>query len=1292
MLKRRIRHFVLGMLIISLSIVLIGCKKTETTTTETTTTEQQLESIQTVLEDSSNNSEVYVEGTVYGVIDNGFYMADSEEGRIFVSRPTPWEKDVSIGDVVEVKGTYSIIQNNTRIKDVTLCEVVTDGTVTTVEPETAMVQTIKDLDPTSVNSRGNYYTLTAYVLIDELTGNVTLKDDDQDEIMVNDDSDLTAFTSFNNKRVELNVVVHSYNATQNAWIVSFADASDSIVESPLTLAETVTLVQDKLNIPESIRSSYTLPTTLDSLPDVTLSWSLETNDALTLTDNVLVYTMPSSEVSTVLTCTVTLGSESDTFDLNITVPVVQAQTVSEFLAASELLEDDTVIVSGNVLAVTTSYGYYSTSSTTSKIKIILLQDADTDEIMMVQFRSDDNTKEGTFDAFDDSVQVGDEIEVTGLVNYHEEFRTIDSTSDFVIYSSGNEVTHDTENAAVLDESLHADIRNNLGDYYGKLIKVEDPYFRLSTSSPDSTRSQNWIRVGYDESLSIPTGAELNKVIAFNNGTTGKTYMDDAEGFTQFVQDYMEIPYSGDSASQYTGYAYAYIVNISNTYIQIAIADETHWQIDRDLKTRYDFETSIPTSIEVGVSTIDLPTTFDGIDGDITWTSADSSIIDVTTGDVNASETSQPVELTAAYKINGEDVTSTIVVTVMGVNYSSVDDTIANAINEAVVQVKGIVVGFHWNGSGSSPDGGLLVKDADSNQILYIKGLAGNHEEGTYTVDDAVVQKGDEVKIIGTYTLGTEEESNGRREVSVSDIEITSSGNDYSFDLNDAVVISSQEELAALAENLPHGQLIKFTGGFLLSSSNSSYSSTTNMRLHFDPTVEGIDDVKYDTSWGQQQVFTFKLNNVGNNLGEDWFINTLRFNEEVYNTYDRYPGIPFSEDSEIYAYVSYPYVMSSYTYVQLAILDIDHIDVSWADNTEFQVEYDVKHAFPEAPEGTTIDFPDTFDGIDGSVTWTSSNPSVIDPSTGAITPSSQSETVTLTASYQIGGIDYQTSVDVTIKPTSVTYNNVTDTIANATNNDFVGVKGIVVGFHWNGSNSNPDAGILVKDADSNQLLYVTGVAFDEEFNVYKVNEQVIQKGDEIQFSGIYTVETSGEFTGRSSVEVEDGLAGVTINSSGNAYTFDLNDVVEVSSDADLDNLAENLLHGQLIKITGPFSLSTSSGTFDSDINMRLMFEQQDFDGLKHASTWNENELIFSIKLSNSALNVGNDWWHDELGFVGQDDLDTYGRYPGFCYSEDSVIYAYVSNTLPLSSTDYAQFTILDVDHVDVTLLDPVPATD
>ena len=871
MLKRKFSLIIVGMTLILISIVLVGCKKDDKP-------EDKIIAIKTVLQDTENNEEVFVQGTVYGVVDNGFYLADSDEGRIFVSRSTPWEKDVAIGDVVKVKGVLSILQNNLQIKNVTLVEKVAKGKATVITPVEETISTISSLDPAQrLNTRGNYYKLTVYVLIDEITGDVSLMDDNQHKLTVNRNSNINAFTDYKDKRVQLNVVVHSYNQTQQSWSISYAD--DSIVEKPHTIETVIELAKGKLAIPSAIRSDFTLPTSLASVPGTVISYQLQENTALTLVEDKLVYSIPETEVKTVLTVVVNFNGESDSYELDLTIPTVQAQTVSEFLADEEVPQHATVIVKGNVLGVTTSYGYYSSSKTTEKVKIILLQDAETKENIIIEFRSDDNTQNGKFEAFNDDIEIGDEIEVTGLCSYESSgFKVINSTTELVIYSQGNEVFYGTDTAVLLDEDTHKDLRNNLFDYYGKVIKIENPYLKLSTSSAPNTSAENWIRIGYDESLTIPSDVEHNKMIAFNNGTTGKTYFNDPEGFTTFIQEKMNIPYSSANGSQFDGHVYAYIVYISSTYIQVAIVDEAHWHINRDLGTQYLFEKSIPTTIEIGTTSINLPTTFTGIDGNITWSSSNNELINPSTGAVSETEKSAPVELTAAYQINGKDYESTIIVTVMGSAYISVDEVLANALNNAVVKVKGIVVGFHWNGSSSNikaETNGLLVKDASSNQILYVTGLYGVYGEelGEYIVDGQAIKKGDEVQFTGTYTIGTEEESIGRKNVSVAAIMINSSNNDYSFNLDEAIEVSSDADLDELVKALPHGQLLKFTGGFALSGSTKTYGSGINFRVVYDGTT--LSEIKHTTPWDWQQIFSFKLNGNELNLGSNWWDSTLR---------------------------------------------------------------------------------------------------------------------------------------------------------------------------------------------------------------------------------------------------------------------------------------------------------------------------------------------------------------------------------------------------------------------------------
>ena len=97
-------------------LVMAGCGNTPTEqpTTDQTPTEQpttehpttevpsdpefEAVSLDIIKTTYKNNQEVQVEGVVYGVTTNGFFLADSESSYIFVNMGDNWANPVKIGD------------------------------------------------------------------------------------------------------------------------------------------------------------------------------------------------------------------------------------------------------------------------------------------------------------------------------------------------------------------------------------------------------------------------------------------------------------------------------------------------------------------------------------------------------------------------------------------------------------------------------------------------------------------------------------------------------------------------------------------------------------------------------------------------------------------------------------------------------------------------------------------------------------------------------------------------------------------------------------------------------------------------------------------------------------------------------------------------------------------------------------------------------------------------------------------------------------------------------------------
>ena len=205
----RKRLIALLSIVMCLMFVLSACDYSEGPVTQTITT---------VLTKCNNNDDVRIEGVVYGVVSNGFYVSDTAEGRIFVMGG----ENINSGDRVIVEGKFALVNNMPQVQNATVTVTENNQPVNTFSTYGTIAQ-INELDATvRTGSYGAYYTIVANLSKDE-SGNITLVDDDGNALILNSQSNQSALESFIGQRVRLSVIAHSYSDADAVWKVSFTE-------------------------------------------------------------------------------------------------------------------------------------------------------------------------------------------------------------------------------------------------------------------------------------------------------------------------------------------------------------------------------------------------------------------------------------------------------------------------------------------------------------------------------------------------------------------------------------------------------------------------------------------------------------------------------------------------------------------------------------------------------------------------------------------------------------------------------------------------------------------------------------------------------------------------------------------------------------------------------------------------------------------------------------------------------------------------------------------------------------
>lgn len=1174
--------------------------------------------IETIASTYKNNQEVETRGVVYAVTANGFYLADSANGHIFVVRGSSWVQDVNVGDKVEVVGKFGYAQNIIQIKEVKSCVKVNSGNTPAVVAAESSIVEVNALSASQPSVYGSVVTLTGTI---SKNGTMyALTDEDGKIVFFDTNSNEAALEVHKGQRVTLNAVVYKYLTSDNVWTLSYAGTQEEIVETPLTFDYVIEKALAHLNevVAKDVYGALELPTSHDVITNITYSWAVEANDYLTIVDNVATIVIDSVDHEVVLKVTISNGIESETVDFAVTLKGIVEQTVSEFYANKPVVDDSTVILRGVIVSFARNQS--------ESMRSVILKDPTTNETVPVDFYKNDEYILHTSEEFK-ALELGDEIIVTA--RYSNNGRpTIECVSKIEVAEKGKEVSYDFENAYVLDsEESYLHLAANVYDYSGQLVKFANPFLNYSTSStPNDT---NWVQIGYDE-MSGATGYKVDGtarkfaflIVAGNENLGSETWH----------KNY-EIPFVNDGGKQFDLTIYAYCLYVSESYVAFIIPGQSCYKAPESDQIIMDLELGIPSSIETGAVT--LLTVHEYVTGAITWTSSHPEIINATTGEVTEVNENTVVTLTATYTHKGEVKEYSIEITVLKNVPLNVSELLATGVSDVKYNINGVVVAFSSDGNKVEGVKGIVVMDLTNGDMIVVEGV-GSLYQTTYPnyvdANGTAIEIGKQITLSGIYVIGAD----GRKSVNVSTGKIVmGEACEYAFNDEKAVVINSHETMQAFADNLVVGQLIKFVGTAEnpIYLGGSSSTAPMNYKVFMSPATDN-NGTKYNG-----KTFSFKSDVNEPNAGLSWGPKYLALPEAFV--------CPNSSNAAravlgtIYGVVTH--VTGSY--YQMAIVNIEN----WTPQPELQyVKDSVTKGISNSVEAgeLTLELP-TSTFLTGAITWVSGS-ELIDLENKVVKNATESTEVVLTGTFTYAGETQTVEHTVTIiAGAPATISEVKLAEAETT----VYVEGLVIGFGGNGTWSE----IILKDTTKMEFIGLKSTAN-------------YAKGDIIRFNATVAVSTNTTEAGKKYLESPEGIEVV---SSGNSTELDLSVAISITTQEELAKVHEGAEY-VLYKLEG----NMFGNMFESSKDFAKAYFRVNFvaGATKLSDIRFENEAGKSISAgfrnSYIAKNLGDNWAAEVFGVTEY----TTGGYPGHAFT--GTIYAmYVGG-----NDYYEQFTILDASHI------------
>lgn len=1244
--------------------------------------------ISTVLSTYTNNQDTKIEGIVYGVIKNGFYISDSNESGIFVVMGDSWKSDVKIGDKVQVTGQFSISNNFTQVKNVTNTKIVSSNNQITLTSSELTISQVNALNYTSkTGSYGKLITVTANVEKNS-AGTIVLKDDEGKSVILNNQSN-ELINDYLSKRIKLSVIAHRYDSTSNCWIVSFGGTSTDITNAELTFATIVEMAKEHIDsvVPTEFFGNLVLPTEHPTFSNITYTWKVEENEYVSVEGTTVTIKIDEIDHAIKFYVTINYQTNSEKVTYELTSKAIVPQTISNLLANKPLVNMSTITTSGIVVAITRNQ---STS-----LRSFVLQDKTTLETIVVDFSNKNAVISNTSDEFK-AVKIGDEIKITGLFDNGERC-SIESVSSLEIISSNNEVKHDKENALELsDEESYNNLGKEYKNYVGKLVKITNPYLNYSTSSTPA--DTNWVRFGWN-----------NKSGNSGFGISGDTHVfafliaaqNESLGSDSWHTNY-DIPFinNKNGAKQFNVTYYVYPVYYEDsTYLQFIIPSAECIEVGASEKINLDLASQIPSFVDKSVtSSIELPTTHE-LAGTISWRSSNEDVLSGK-GVIGNVTKSTNVTLTAEYVYEGIEIKTEFVVCVLPEEAETITSVLENT-DDTYVKFNGIVISYISDGNAVESRNGILVLDPENGKTLLVTNLTaiggtiGNYVDSNGTT----IEIGDEITAIGKYSLssgaiGTGPVQTGRNSVelsSKSSLTVDVKDVNFNYHLENAIEITNQSELEAFTENVQYGTVIKLVGtkdNPIYIGGSSSDATKVNFKVFYTETGAPADDAsaaKYDGT-----IYSLKGNVVGYTWGETWYNELFGITKAFVGPNKSNSGVAIT--GEIYVAIAY----RTSTYFQMCAIAVDQWDVS-REGTVDDVKSLLTASIPSSLENGVQNFtlPTKTIYTTGEITWVSLDSTLFDIETMTVYAANEDKEVSLNATFTLNDEEQTITVKVVVSGllNKIEKTEISSLLKNGTNNTLQIVEGIVVSYHSDGNSSGDLRGVILMDSTTNELLLIDGAQkltpTDKKFShgtYYATNGIVLQIGDKVEILGKYVINGT-----RKSLLIVDNSY-INVVSNNNQITWG-NPTVTITNNDEMTAFAANLQVGVLVKFVGteenPFCFGGSTND-STKTNYKFFYnadaiEKEDVEYKVTHGSVDKKSLIFSFKAQVNVCTLGDNWWDTYFGlpaaFVGPTlkPSSGYNSYKPYTYS--GTIYAVVS---AVTST-YVQMSFVNVSEISATMI-------
>jgi hypothetical protein len=368
---------------------------------------------------------VEVTGTVIGIVVGGGVQLTDGTGYIYVYNGGAvmfGETPVEIGDNVVVNGAKGTYYGSPQITDVSSITFIDAGnTVPAFVP--VLIADLFAEDPYDTTYHSNPVTVTGVLELDgsDIYFIETDANNEAYRVLIyykSDDAKMTELMALEGKMVSADIFTYGYHDGYKAWRATI-NSTAVITSADLTDAQQASYEVATIDLGNLSELTADVAVNATTTQGSAITWS--TSDAAVITDAGVITRVIGSDVTAVLTASVTVGTATETRDFDVVVRDA-SYIASGMLIADALLEDD-----GEALIVEGIVSNIIGNNT-------VLQDLDGTAIIIY---SDSLVS-------DNGLAIGDQIIVSGTKDTYYGVHQLGSVEVLLIVSSGNDVLTHTD--------------------------------------------------------------------------------------------------------------------------------------------------------------------------------------------------------------------------------------------------------------------------------------------------------------------------------------------------------------------------------------------------------------------------------------------------------------------------------------------------------------------------------------------------------------------------------------------------------------------------------------------------------------------------------------------------------------------------------------------------------------------------------------------------------------------------------------------------------------------------------